>query len=152
MSSFNVMMGGPTMRATFPLDNFFRLEDRVNGEASEVTVEVNPNKIIFLTNKGVSGWVPITTQFKDVHISNGATVRWDSNQVLTRFRLKSNLVNDSTTKPILLLEALVLSSGTWSAVPKTAQMTLSANSSSAIRFGVRIVSGSHPSPLTCCPR
>ena len=52
MSSFNVMMGGPTMRATFPLDNFFRLEDRVNGEASEVTVEVNPNKIIFLNNKG----------------------------------------------------------------------------------------------------
>ena len=134
MSIFNVMMGGPTMRATFPLDNFFRLEDRVNGEASEVTVEVNPNKIIFLNNKGVSGWVPITNQFKDVHISNGATVRWDSNQVLTRFRLKSNLVNDSTTKPILLLEALVLSSGTWSAVPKTAQMTLSANSSSAIRL------------------
>ena len=83
MSKFNVMMGGPVTTAKFPLDNLFRLEDRVNGDRAEVTVQINPNKIIFSDNNGVSSWQPITSQFKDIHVSEGATVRWDANQVLT---------------------------------------------------------------------
>ena len=83
--------------AKFPLDNLFRLEDRVNGDRAEVAVQINPNKIIFSDNNGVSSWLPITTQFKDIHVSEGATVRWDANQVLTRFRLRSNLLDDGTS-------------------------------------------------------
>ena len=134
MSGFQVLIGGPTTMAKFPLDNLLRLEDRVNGDKAEVTVEINPNKIILSDNSGVSSWLPITTQFRDIHVSEGSTVRWEGKEVLTRFRLKSNLLDDGTSKPSLLLEAVVLPSGTWAAVPLPDQITLSHNASSAIKL------------------
>ena len=151
MSGFQVLIGGPTTMAKFPLDNLLRLEDRVNGDKAEVTVEINPNKIILSDNSGVSSWLPITTQFRDIHVSEGSTVRWEGKEVLTRFRLKSNLLDDGTSKPSLLLEAVVLPSGTWAAVPLPDQITLSHNASSAIKLWSKDCAWISPLPTNKLP-
>lgn len=151
MSRFNVMVGGTAITAKFPLDNLFRLEDRVNGDRAEVSVQINPNKITFSDNSGVSSWLPITTQFKDIHVSEGATVRWDTKEVLTRFRLSSNLLDDGTSKPNLLLEAIVLPSGTWNAVPIPEQLTLSNTASAAIRLWSEDCTWISPLPINKLP-
>ena len=132
LSSFNALLGGPKLQIKFPLDNLLHLEDRVNGNNVDVSLEVDPSAIKFLTNKGVSEWSPISTQFREIHVSGGASVRWDDKQVLSRFRLKPNVQLDGTSSPVLILEAIVLQSGTWDAIDMPLKKKLSASASMAI--------------------
>ena len=134
LSSFNMMLGGQKLQINFPLNNLLNLEDRVNGDNVDVSLEIDPSAIIIQTNKGVSEWSPISVQFREIHVSGGASVRWDGKQVLTRFRLRSNVQPDGTSSPVLILEALVLPSGTWDAVDQPLKKKLSANGSMAIRL------------------
>ena len=83
----------------------------------------------FWPNKSVAGWVPITST--DLCITNGATVDWDSKQVLVRFRLKASNYEEDPT-PVLMLEALVLDNRTWGGLGVTKRRTMSSNGSSAI--------------------
>lgn len=134
LSAFNALLGGQKIQINFPLNNLLNLEDRVNGDNVDVSLEINPSAIIIPVNKGVSEWSPISTQFREIHLSGGASVRWDEKQVLTRFRLRSNILPDGTSNPVLILEALVLPSGTWDAVDLPLKKKLSANGSMAIRL------------------
>ena len=134
-SSYEIVIGGKSLTAKFTLKKFMGLEDRDNGgDTAEVTAKINPEAIEFPVNRSVTKWRPITTMFPDLHVSEGANVRWETKQVLVRLRLKANLQADSTSNPVLLLEALVLPEGTWEAVPGPKQKLLSSNHSSAIRL------------------
>ena len=75
----------------------------------------------FSPNKSVTDWSPITSLFRELHPSQGATVRWDSKQA--RYKFRANL---NTT---LILEAIVPQSETWDAVPESKKKILSANQS-----------------------
>ena len=133
VGAFNLIIGGADIKVKFPLKNLLQLEDRESGDdMAEVKLEMKPSAINFPPNKCVTNWVPIVDIFRDIHTTLGAIVRWDSKQVVTRFRFRSNTKTDSTSKPTLLLEALVLPSGTMSAIPDSKLLTLSNNASSAI--------------------
>ena len=96
-------------------------------------MKINPGAVIFKPNQSVTTWRPIKKQFPGLHITEGAVVDFDTKQVLTRLRLRANLTENGSN-PVILLEALVLSDGTWEAVPQTTQETLSNSPSSAIRL------------------
>ena len=136
VAGFHFVLGGMDISAKFQLGNLFHLEDRENGnDELEVTVKVIPSALDFPPNKSVTAWQPITQMFKEIYTAQGAKVRWDIKQVLVRFRLRANVKVDSTSSPNLLLEALVLPTGTWEAgVPEPKKKLLSSNHSSAIRL------------------
>ena len=117
----------------FPLSFLLRLEERENGnDEAEVEVSVDPTSIYFPPNKTVTAWEAITSMFRDLHVTSGANVRWSAKQVLTRFRFRSNVKKDGTSKSILLLECIILESGTWEALAESKRKILSGNGSSAI--------------------
>ena len=58
-------------------------------------------------------------------------VDWDSKQVLVQYRLRASNYEEDPT-PVLMLEAIILDSGTWEGVPLTKRKTMSDNGSSAI--------------------
>ena len=92
MVAFNLVVGGGEINAKFPVKNFLNLEDRENGsDNSEVSVSIKPTAIDFPPNKSVTHWVPINKMFRELTISEGATVRWDSKQILTRYRFRPNM-------------------------------------------------------------
>ena len=93
-------------------------------------MKIKPAAVTFLTNKSVSAWQPILS-FPETHVTKGAGVDWNTNQVLVRLRLRANQ-NEEGSRPVLLLEALVLNSGTWDGVPETKRMSLSGDGSLAI--------------------
>ena len=132
--TYHMIIGGAEITVQFPLASLFSLEERTNGpDSAEVSIKLNPAAVIFLPNQSVTDWKPINKQFPGLHITQGAVVDWDVKQTLTRLRLRAN-VTEAGSKPVLLLEALVLNEGTWEGVPKTKQETLSSDSSSAIRL------------------
>ena len=110
---------------------FLNPEHRENGgDDAEVVMRFKPTALKFRTNKSMTDWQPIST-VPGLYVTDGATVDWDTNQVLVRFRVRaSNYEEDST--PVLMLEALVLDSGTWEGVPKTKKKTMSGDRSLAI--------------------
>ena len=129
------MVGGGEIIAKFPVKNFLNLEDRENGsDNSEVSVSIKPTAIDFPPNKSVTQWVPISKMFRELTISEGATVRWDSKQILTRYRFRPNMDAEGDCKPVLLLESIILREGTWEAVPETKKKLLLGNQSSAQRL------------------
>ena len=99
-----------------------------------MSVTVNPTSISFPPGKSVTNWMPIKQQFKELSISEGATIRWGVKQVLTRYRLRINMNSEGVCKPVLLIEALVLKEGTWEAIPEPKRKLLSRNQSSALRL------------------
>ena len=146
-TAYNIIVGGKKILAKFPLKNFLSLEDRDNGaDGAEVTVTLNPEAIEFPVNRSVSDWKPITTMFPDTHITEGANVRWDTRQVLVRLRLRANMSPDGSSKPVLLLEALILPTGTWEGVADPKKKLLASNYSSAIRLWSQDCSWYSPLP------
>ena len=126
-------MGDSSVKVKFPLSSFLRLEERENGnDEAEVEVSIDPTSISFPPNKPVTVWEDITTMFRDLHVSAGANVRWSSKKVMTRFRFRSNVQMDGTSKPTLLLERIILESGTWEALAESKKRILSGYESSAI--------------------
>ena len=122
------------MTAKFALSTFLNLEERTNGpDGAQIILKINPGAVVFQPNQSVTNWSPIKKQFPGLHITQGAVVDFDIKQILTRLRLRANLT-ESGSSPLLLLEGLILSDGTWEAVPMTKQETLSSSASSAIRL------------------
>ena len=145
--AYHFVVGGGDMTAKFQLKALYHLEDRDNGsDDTEVALTVKTGSIDFPPNKSVTPWQPITTTFKDILASHGATVRWDEKQVLVRFRLRSNIKDDGSSIPTLSLEALVLPTGTWEAIPEPKKLILSSNASSAIRLWSQDCSWYSPLP------
>ena len=133
--AFSLVVGGGPINAKFEIKNFLHLEDRENGsDTAEVSVIINPTAIVFPPNRSVTDWTPIRKEFRELTIPEGATVRWETKQVLTRYRLRPNMSADGSCKPVLMLEAIVLKEGTWEAVPETKKKLLSRNQSSALRL------------------
>ena len=125
-SATNLVVGGANKIVKFPLSSFLHLEDRESGnDEALVELVINPPSITFPANKFVTDWQPITEMFRDLHVTNGAIVRWSEKQVLCRFRFRSNIKKDGSSRPTLLLEARVLSTGTWGAVPESKKQLLS---------------------------
>ena len=123
LSSYDIILGGAEITAKFQLNKFLNLEDRINGnDEAEAVMKIKPAAVTFLTNKSVSAWQPISS-FPETHVTQGAGVDWNTNQVLVRLRLRANQ-NEEGSRPVLLLEALVLNSGTWDGVPETKRMCL----------------------------
>ena len=121
------------IHAKFPIKKFLNLENRENGsDNAVVSVSFNPSAISFPSNKTVTSWTPFNQQFKEPCISDGATIRWQEKQILTRFRFKPNMDSEGVSKPVLMIEAIVLKEGTWKAVPETKQKLLSRSQSSAL--------------------
>ena len=132
LSSYDIILGGGELAAKFQLKKFLNLEDRINGtDEAEVVVKIKPADVTFPPNKSVTEWRPISSQFPEIHITQGAGVDWNSKQVLTRLRLRANESKEGSS-PALLLESLVLDSGTWEGVPETKKNTLSRSGSLAI--------------------
>ena len=133
VTTFNIIVGGQVILAKFPIKRFLNMEDRDNGsDEALVTLKIDPSAIAFPPGKTVTDWKPINTEFRELTISEGATIRWDQRQVLSRFRLRANMEEDGTSKPALMLEAIVLREGTWQAVPEPKRKLLSRNQSSAL--------------------
>lgn len=134
-SATNLVVGGANKIVKFPISSFLHLEDRESGnDEALVELVINPPSINFPANKFVTDWQPITEMFRDLHVTNGAIVRWSEKQVLCRFRFRSNLKKDGSSRPTLLLEALVLITGTWEAVPESKKQLLSMDRSLAIKL------------------
>ena len=126
------LVGGANQTVKFPLSNFLHLEDRESGnDNAQVEVTIIPSAINFPANKFVTDWKPINEVFRDIHVTEGATIRWEG-KVLCRYRLRSNVQEDGTSKPTLLLEGLILNTGTWAAVPDSKKQLLSLDASTAI--------------------
>ena len=121
------------MTARFPLRNLLGLEERNHGpDTALVVCKIDPASIIFPPNKCVSEWKPIVDLFPDLHVENGASVDWQTKHMLVRYRLKVNTAE--STKPVLLLEGMILPTGTWEGVADTKRETLSSDASSALRL------------------
>ena len=119
-----------------------------------VELIINPPAINFPPNTFVTDCQPITTMFKvcnaimydepnsnllfiqDLHVASGAIVRWSEHEVLCRYRLRANIKKDGSSRPTLQVEALVLSTGTWTAVPESKKQLLSLNTSMAVKLAV----------------
>ena len=115
-SAFHLVIGGANLTAIFPLKTFFHLEDRENGsDEAEVKLIIKPSSMDFPPNKFVTKWKPIAEEFPELHTTQGANVRWCTKQVLVRYRFRANISVDASSSPTLLLEALVLPTGTWEA-------------------------------------
>ena len=128
------LVGGANQTVKFPLSNFLHLEDRESGtDNAQVEVVIVPSAISFPANKFVTEWQPINKMFRDIHVTEGATIRWEE-KVLCRYRLRSNVQGDGRSKPTLLLEALILNTGTWAAVSDSKKKLLSLDSSTAIKL------------------
>ena len=84
--------------------------------------------------------------FKDLHVSSGAIVRWSEHQVLSRYRFRSNVKKDGSSKPTMRVEALVLNTGNWAAVPESKKQLLSLNTSMAVKLVVMEVAWYSPIP------
>ena len=89
-----------------------------------------PTALSFRPNKSMTEWVHILS-IPGLYITEGAVVDWDSKQVLVRLRLRASNYEEDPT-PALMLEALILDSGTWEGVLLTKRKTMSGNGSSAI--------------------
>ena len=90
LSSYDIILGGAEFTAKFQLNKFLNLEDRINGnDEAEVVMKIKPAAVTFLTNKSVSAWQPISS-FPETHVTQGAGVDWNTNQVLVRLRLRAN--------------------------------------------------------------
>ena len=146
-SATNLVLGGANKIVKFPISSFLHLEDRESGnDEALVELVINPPSINFPANKFVTDWQPITEMFRDLHVTNGAIVRWSEKQVLCRFRFRSNIKKDGSSRPTLLLEALVLSTGTWGAVPESKKQLLSMDRSLAIKLASVDLSWYSPIP------
>ena len=152
-SAFHLVIGGANLTAIFPLKTFFHLEDRENGsDEAEVKLIIKPSSMDFPPNKFVTKWKPIAEEFPELHTTQGANVRWCTKQVLVRYRFRANISVDASSSPTLLLEALVLPTGTWeAAVPGPKKMSLSGNKSSALRLWSTDSSWYSPLPLLKLP-
>ena len=146
-SATNLVVGKANKTVKFPLSIFLHLENRESrNDEALVELVINPPTISFPPNKFVTDWQPITEMFRDLHVTNGAIVRWSEKQVLCRFRFRSNIKKEGSSRPTLLLEALVLSTGTWAAVPESKKQLLSMDRSLAIKLAA--VAMSWYSPIT----
>ena len=83
--------------------------------------------------------------FRDIYVTDGAIVRWGGN-VPCRYRLRSNVQEDGSSKPTLLLEGHILNSGTWTAVPESKKQLLSLDTSTAIMLASTDVAWYSPIP------
>ena len=134
LNNYDIILGGEELTAKFQLSRFLNLEDRINGtDEAEVVMKIKPGDVTFVPNKSVTEWQPISSQFPGIHVTQGAEVDWNTKQVLTRLRLRANGTEEGSS-PVLLLEALVLNSGTWDGVPETKKLTMSRDGSLAIRL------------------
>ena len=131
LNKYDLILGGVEVTAQFPLHKFLNLEHRKNGsDDAEVVMKFKLTALTLKPNKSVTAWQPISA-IPGIHVTDGAMVDWDTNQVLVMFRLRaSNYEEDST--PVLMLEALLLDSGTWEGVPQTKKKTMSGDGSLAI--------------------
>ena len=131
LSSFSYIFGGEPVKKCFSLGNLLHLEERSNGsDEAQVEVIIDPTAVDIKSNFSVSEWKPITTLFKDIHVTQGAGVTWSN--ILGRFRIRANLMGDGSSSPLLILEAIVLSDGTWNALPESKKIKISSSNSSAI--------------------
>ena len=130
LNQYDLIIGGEETTAQFPLHKFLNLEHRENGsDQAEVIITFKPMDISFRPNKSMTSWVTSTST--GLCVTNGATVDWDSQQVLVRFRLKVSNYEEDTT-PVLMLEALALDNRTWGGLAATRRRMMSSNGSSAI--------------------
>ena len=76
-SATNLVVGGANKTVKFPISTLLHLEDRESGnDEALVELVINPPTISFPANKFVTDWQPITEMFQDLHVTNGAIVRW----------------------------------------------------------------------------
>ena len=140
------LIGGVDQTVRFPVSSFLHLEDRESGsDNAQVEVVIVPSAIDFPPNKFVTEWKPITEMFRDIHVTEGATVRW-GDKVLCRYRLRSNVKEDGSSRPTLLIEGMILTTGTWAAVPESKKRLLSLDTSTAIRLASIEVAWHSPIP------
>jgi len=127
VDAINVIIGGPVTKIQFPLSELMHLEARESGNDQDlVDLNIDPSSIAFPPNKFVTEWTPIGELFRDLH-TGVSVVRWTENQVLARYRFRANRQKDGSSKPSLLVEALVLdaATGTWSAMGAPKKQLLS---------------------------
>ena len=79
-------------------------------------------------------------------MASGARVKWPVNQVLSRYRFRSNIKEDGSSRPTVQVEALVLNKGTWTTVPVFKKHLLSMNTSIAIKLAAVEVAWYSPIP------
>ena len=128
---YNVILGGPQTSVTFQLKSFLGLDTRDQGaDTAEVSFSFDPASVDFISTKSVSSWQNIKSAFPDIHLNQGAMINLD--EIMVRFRIRSNLTVSGDSNPTLLLEALVVKDGTWDAVPDTKKMSLSGATASSI--------------------
>ena len=68
------------------------------------------------------------------------------NQVLSRYRFRSNIKEDGSSRPTVQVEALVLNKGTWTTVPVFKKHLLSMNIFIAIKLAAVKVAWYSPTP------
>ena len=132
---FSFILGGGEIQVKFPLKKFMRLETRVHGrDEAEISFTLDPRAIDFPSNKCVTDWEYISSMFREVHVTEGASI--DFKNIMTRLRLRANLKKDGSTAPALLLEALVIpqADGTWDGISDTKKCILGGNGSAAIEL------------------
>ena len=87
LHQYDLIIGGEEVTAQFPLHMFLNLEHRENGsDDAKVVMRFKPMALNFRPNKSMTDWVPILI-IPGLYITKGATVDWDSKQVLVRYRL-----------------------------------------------------------------
>ena len=131
-TSYCFLTGGPRTEVKVPLSSFLGLENRERGpNEAELFFTFDPASIEFMDNKSVTDWTCIKSRFPDLHISHGAMMNLDV--IMVRFRIRANLSDDGTSRPSLLLEAIVIDDdGTWESVPVPKKKAVSGATSSAI--------------------
>ena len=90
LNNYDIILGGTEVNTKFPLHKFLNLEHRKNSsDDAEVIMKFKPTALKFKSNKSVTPWQTIST-IPGLYVTNGATVDWDTNQVLVRFRLRAS--------------------------------------------------------------
>ena len=144
-SSYCFLLGGPRTEVKIPISAFLGLENREQGpNEAELLLAFDPASIEFADNKSVTNWSYIKTRFQDLHLTQGASMNLD--EIMVRFRIRANLSKDGTSKPCLLLEAILVKDGTWEAVPIPKKRSVSGASSAAVLLWKGDVNWCFPAP------
>ena len=102
LNKYDLILGGAEVTAQFPLHKFLNLEHRENGsDDPEVVMNFKSTALTFRSNKSMTDWQPIST-VPGLYVTNGATVDWDTNQVLIRFRLRASNYEEDPTPALML--------------------------------------------------
>ena len=86
LDTYNVIIGDATFQAKLLVQNFLGIKSREKcKDDSVVTLNMNPPVIDFPGSRLVTKWLSIWQKVMDIHISGGATICWEEQQVMIRY-------------------------------------------------------------------